>query len=209
MEMEVEAATTSPDLVLASTSRYRRELLERLGLPFRCIAPACDEAMLAASAEAQAMVPRELAESLAAAKARSLATEKSTAGATIIGCDQLVSFEGRVFGKPGTPERAEAQLAAMAGRSHELITALVVLDREGRPTTHTDITTLRLRPLSPAEIRRYVAVDRPIDCAGSYKLERLGIALFETIETQDQTAITGLPLMALTSILRSLGYAIP
>jgi septum formation protein len=143
---------------------------------------------------------------LALTKALSLADEEPDAA--IIGCDQLVSFEGNVFGKPGTPDRAVAQLAAMAGHRHELITALVVV-QDSDILQHTDITRLWMRPLSHEAIERYVAADQPLDCAGSYKLESRGITLFERIESEDHTAITGLPLIALVTILRNLGFVIP
>jgi septum formation protein len=189
-------------LVLASTSAYRRALLERLGVPFRCRAPRCDERGLKQT-ESDA---RSLAEGLAHAKAASLLVDEP--GTTIIGCDQLVSFQGRIFGKPETADRAVDQLATMAGHSHELITALVVIGGD-RVFRHTDVTTLWMRPLSRAALARYVAADQPLDCAGSYKLETRGIALFERIQSDDHTAITGLPLIALVSILRGLGYEIP
>lgn len=191
-----------PDLVLGSTSRYRRALLERLGVPFRCRAPRIDEEAL----KTGNLDPRSLAERLATAKAESLIVDEPDA--TVIGSDQLVALAGRVFGKPGGAEGAVDQLAALAGRSHDLITALAVW-HEGRTILHTDVTTLHMRPLTRAEIARYVAADRPLDCAGAYKLEERGIALFERIDTADHTAITGLPLIALTTILRALGFAIP
>jgi len=191
-----------PDLVLASTSVYRRVLLERLGVPFHCRAPVCDETVL----EGEGSNPTKLAERLALNKAAGLVSAEP--GAAIVGCDQVVSFEGQVFGKPLTAPRAVDQLAAMAGRSHELITALVVIRGE-RTYRHTDVTTLWMRRLSRAAIERYVEADQPFDCAGSYKLEERGIVLFEEIESHDHTAITGLPLIALVSILRELGFAIP
>jgi septum formation protein len=190
------------ELILASTSPYRRALLERLGVPFRCRAPLIDEEVL----KREDLPPRELAERLAVAKATSLRDEEPEA--TIIGGDQLAVCEGQVFGKPGTLRLAEEQLWQLAGKSHDLITAVAVCQRS-RIMTHTDVTTLRMRPLSRLEIERYVAADRPIDCAGSYKLEERGIALFEAIDTNDPSAITGLPLIALSQILRRLGYAIP
>ena len=193
-----------PALILASTSAYRRALLERLGVPFRCRAPLCDESAI--QREEAGTEPRLLAEKLALAKASSLAVEEPEAA--IIGCDQLVSFEGQIFGKPGTPARAVEQLAAMAGRTHELITAMVVI-RGGDGVCHTDITRLRMRRLSRDAIERYVAADRPIDCAGSYKLESRGIVLFDRIESDDQSAISGLPLIALVTILREIGFAVP
>jgi septum formation protein len=200
----VDRLGPKPDLVLASTSAYRRSLVERLGIPFRCRAPLCDESAL--QRESAGLEPRLLAETLAMAKATSLAGEEP--GSAIIGCDQLVSFEGRVFGKPGTADRAVDQLAAMAGRTHELISALVVI-RGNETFRHTDITRLRMRPLSRDAIERYVNADRPLDCAGSYKLESGGIVLFDRIESDDHSAITGLPLIALVTILREIGFAIP
>lgn len=191
-----------PELVLASTSVYRRALLERLGVPFRWRAPLCDEESL----KRQDADPRTIAETLAHAKAASLVDAER--GAAIIGCDQVVSLQGRVLGKPGSVDRAVEQLTAMAGRSHELVTAMAVIHGE-RILRHTDVTRLWMRPLSPAAIERYVTADQPLDCAGSYKLESRGIMLFEKIESDDQTAITGLPLMALVTILRELGYEIP
>ena len=191
-----------PELVLASTSVYRRAFLERLGVPFRWRAPLVDEECL----KSDDTDPRTLAEFLAHAKAASLIN--SELDAAIIGCDQVVSLQGHVLGKPGSVVRAVEQLTAMAGRTHELITAMAVIQGE-QIFRHTDVTRLWMRSLSPAAIERYVTADQPLDCAGSYKLESRGIALFEKIESDDQTAITGLPLMALVTILRKLGYEIP
>jgi septum formation protein len=143
---------------------------------------------------------------LAYTKASSLVNEEPDAA--IIGCDQLVSFQGQIFGKPATIARAVDQLVTMAGEIHELITALVVISGD-RTYRHTDVTKLQMRHLSRAAIERYVAADQPLDCAGSYKLESRGIVLFDKIETDDQTAITGLPLVALTTILSNLGFEIP
>jgi septum formation protein len=191
------------DLVLASTSSYRRALLERLGVPFRSIAPACDESAL----KAEELHPIRLAERLAHAKAASVAAGEKV-GATVIGCDQLLFFEGQVYGKPGTVECAAEQLVSLAGHQHDLITALVVLSGS-RTFRHTDVTKLSMRPLSHAAIDRYVLAEQPLDCAGSYKIESRGISLFDRIDSEDQTAITGLPLIALVSILSELGFDIP
>ena len=199
-----DRSESRPVLILASTSVYRRAQLERLAVPFRCRAPLCDESAIQRTfADTE---PRLLAEKLALAKASSLSGEEPET--TIIGCDQLVSFNGRIFGKPGTADRAIAQLVAMSGKTHELITALVVI-RGDETYRHTDITYLSMRPLSRDAIERYVLLDRPMDCAGSYKLESRGIVLFDRIESDDQSAITGLPLLALVTILRKLGFAIP
>jgi septum formation protein len=190
------------NLVLASTSAYRRTLLERLGIPFRCAAPRFDEGSLPRGGK----TPREVAEALAEGKAASIAVLEP--GVTVIGCDQLVALEGEILGKPGSLERAIEQLQVLSGRTHELITALVVL-RGDRSFRHTDVTRLRMRLLTKPEIDRYVQHDRPFDCAGSYKLEEQGIVLFESIETEDQSAITGLPLIRLTTFLRTIGHAVP
>ena len=192
------------DLILASTSPYRRALLERLGLPFRCRAPGVDEDPL----KHQGLSPRELAERLAIAKADAVARLEPDPRSIVMGSDQLVAFEGRVLGKPGSVERAVEQLLSLAGRDHELITAMAVIQGT-RVLQHTDVARLHMRPLSRDEIERYVLADQPIDCAGSYKLEARGIALFDQIISDDHSAITGLPLMALTTILRDLGVAIP
>jgi septum formation protein len=191
------------DLVLASTSPYRRALLERLGIPFRSRTPACDESAL----KAEQLHPIRLAERLAHAKAASLAAAEK-AGATVIGCDQLLFFDGTIYGKPGTVEAAVDQLLSLSGHQHDLITAMVVLSGS-RTFRHTDVTKLWMRRLSRAAITRYIKAEQPLDCAGSYKIEARGITLFDRIESEDQTAITGLPLIALVSILSQLGFEIP
>ncbi|MFW5698656.1 MAG: Maf family protein [Planctomycetota bacterium] len=189
-------------LILASTSPYRRALLERLGLGFTAVAPTCDEEAL----KTRWPQPRELAEGLAFEKARCIADAHPEA--TVIGSDQVACCDDRVLGKPGDRQRASEQLAALAGRSHRLITAVSVI-ADGQVLSHTDITVLHMRALDPATIARYVAADDPVDCAGAYKLEQRGIALFERIESADHSAITGLPLIALCGILRQLGYIVP
>jgi septum formation protein len=192
------------DLILASTSPYRRAQVERLGVPFRSVAPPIDEDAL--KSEWGAIEPRELAERLAMAKAQAIA--RNEPHAIVIGGDQLVAFDGSILGKPGTAEQAVAQLSRMSGRSHELITALAVI-HGGRLYARTDVTRMTLRSLTLEEIRRYVEADGPLDCAGSYKLEARGIALFERIESEDHSAIVGVPMIALTTILRKIGFAIP
>lgn len=189
--------SATPPFVLASTSPYRRELLARLGLAFEADGPLYDE-------EPLALAPRELALAHAVGKARSLAARHPDA--LILGSDQLVSLDGEILGKPGTPEAAFAQLRRLAGRDHELITAIALYDAaHDRLETDVDIHILRLRPLSDAAIRRYIERDRPLNCAGSYKLESLGIALFASISGEDNTAVVGLPLMRLVALLRRFG----
>ena len=128
--------------------------------------------------------------------------------ATIIGCDQVVDVDGRILGKPETLEAAVEQLSLLQGRSHRLVTAVCVW-HEGLIHTHVDLTTLTMRPIPVEAIARYLAADQPLDCCGSYKLEARGITLFERIESDDHTAITGLPLIALTTLLKRCGYQIP
>ena len=189
-------------LILASTSTYRAALLARFGLSFRSIAPRVDEE----DWKARGLAPAELARTLAAAKALSLAEEFPDAA--ILGGDQLVAVGGEVLGKPRDAQGARRQLVRLAGRTHELVTAIAVW-ADGNSYEHVDIARLTMRDLSAAEIARYVEVDLPTDCAGSYKLESLGVALFERIEAADHSAITGLPLMALSGILRRLNFQIP
>ena len=191
-----------PPLVLASTSRYRRALLERLGLPFTTTAPACDEEAL----KDPRLKPQALAELLAEAKAASLAGTHPAA--VIIGSDQVCEVDGAILHKPGTVEGAVAQLLRLEGRAHRLITAMVVV-HGARRWRHTDVTTLVMRQQSAAALERYVVADQPLDCAGAYKLEQRGIGLFERIDSADHNAIVGLPLIALAGILREVGYQIP
>jgi len=200
--------STPSALILASTSRYRRALLERLGVPFTALAPACDEDAL----KDPRLAPQALAEFLAEAKATSIARQTLHCDAVVIGSDQLAAVEvagtWTVLGKPGTAAKAVDQLALLSGRAHVLITAMVVA-RGTERWRHTDVTRLTIRRLDRAALERYVAADQPLDCAGAYKLECRGVALFESIDSADASAITGLPLLALTRILAGLGYAIP
>ncbi|MFM7073385.1 MAG: Maf family protein [Planctomycetota bacterium] len=190
------------DLLLASTSRYRRELLERLGVSFRCLAPAVDEEPI----KRLGLEPRSVAERLAREKALSLADREPTA--TIIGSDQVAAVDRDILGKPGTAARAIAQLSRLAGREHILITAVAIWHR-GQLWEHTEIARLTMRALTSDELARYVAADSPLDCAGSYKLEQRGVGLFAAIDCADHSAITGLPLIAVAGHLRTLGYSIP
>lgn len=190
-------------LVLASTSPYRKVLLDRLGLPFSQASPTCDEDAFKTQ---RALGAAGLARLLATEKVNSLISQYPLD--TIIGGDQVVDLDGTILGKPTTIDAAIDQLIELSGRTHRLATAVAVWD-EGRLNTHVDITTLTMRTLELSAIRRYVEADQPLDCAGSYKLESRGISLFERIETADYTAIIGLPLMALTSMLRAVGYVIP
>lgn len=186
----------SRPLVLASTSVYRCRLLDRLGLDYQVAAPAYAEL------SEPGWGPEETAVVHARAKAASLRSRFP--GALIIGSDQVVCLNQKILGKPGTAAQAEVQLQCLAGREHRLLTALVVQDGE-REETHLEVHRLRLRPLNLAQIREYLRRDAPLDCAGSYKIESLGVALMEAAQGDDPTAIEGLPLMALTRILSGWG----
>lgn len=184
-------------MVLASTSVYRQELLRRLGIPFISVPPQVDEEL----EKSKNLPPKELAEHLARLKARALAQE----GRVVIGGDQLVHWQGKVLGKPHTVKKAVSQLQALAGQWHELITAVCVCDGL-REHVFTDITRLQVRELTLEEIQAYVQRDQPLDCAGSYKIEKAGIALMDKIESEDFTSIQGLPLLKLSKILRQTGF---
>jgi septum formation protein len=191
-----------PRLVLGSTSRYRAGLLRRLTDDFETCAPGTDETALPGEA------PAERALRLAAAKAEAAAAGRS--GALVIGSDQVAELDGRMLDKPGTAERARAQLAAASGRVVHFHTALCLLDtRDGRVRIHVDRTRVAFRPLDAGEIARYVEREQPLDCAGSFKCEGLGISLFERIDSEDPTALVGLPLIALARLLREAGIAVP
>lgn len=187
-------------LLLASTSRYRRELLERLGLPLATARPEVDET------PAPGEAPRAVAVRLALAKAEAVA--RLHPGQWVIGSDQVAELNGAPLGKPGTIEGAQAQLAAMSGQVVDFHTA-VSLVRDGEVLATCDLTRVHFRVLGPAEIERYVAAEQPLDCAGSFKCEGLGITLFEAIENRDPTALIGLPLIAVSQLLRQAGYTLP
>jgi septum formation protein len=195
----------APELVLASTSRYRLELLARLGVPFRAVAHRCDERALERTLPAGAS-PTDLAVALARAKAESLRDVEPHAA--VLGSDQVAALGAEVLHKPGTPEEAARQLTRLAGRTHLQVTAVALL-YEGCLHEHVDVARLTMRPLTAEQIERYVSADAPLDCAGSYRLEARGITLFERIECADHTAIVGLPLIAVTSLLAAAGYPLP
>ena len=191
-----------PALVLASTSRYRRELLERLGLPFDVARPEVDETALPGES------PRDLAVRLAQAKAQAVACQRSD-GAWALGSDQVADVEGQSLGKPGGRSAAIEQLRAMSGRVVRFHTALCLGHADGRLHADCDLTEVHMRQLSDAEIARYVDAEQPFDCAGSFKSEGLGITLFERIDNRDPTALVGLPLIATCRLLRAAGFALP
>ncbi|SEV98016.1 Maf family protein [Luteibacter sp. 329MFSha] len=190
-----------PTIVLASTSPYRAALLRRLLDHFEQAAPGTDEAPLPDEP------PADRAARLAEAKARAVAA--SHPGAVVIGSDQVADLDGRVLDKPDTVHVAHRQLAASSGREVVFHTAVCVIDLHGDATTHVDETRVRFRDLSAEDIARYVERERPLDCAGSFKCEGLGIVLFERIDNEDPTALVGLPLIATARLLRAAGVVLP
>ncbi|MDB5804726.1 MAG: maf protein [Betaproteobacteria bacterium] len=195
----------SRQLILASTSQYRKELLGRLRLPFQAHAPQTDETPLPGEA------PGELALRLAAAKARAVASRFAAApGALVIGSDQVAHCEGVIMGKPGNYENAVQQLRAMRGKTTIFDTALCLLDAaSGRQQLRLVPTRVTLRMLDDAEIDAYLRAEEPYDCAGSAKSEGLGVALMQSMEGEDPNALIGLPLIALCDMLRAEGVRIP
>ena len=190
--------SSRPALILGSTSRYRRELLERLRLPFDVHAPEVDETPLIGES------PATLAQRLALAKAQAVAAAYPTA--IVIGSDQVADLDGVPIGKPGTHERATEQLRAMRGRNIVFQTAVAVVRRDtGYVGTALAPVTVRFRDLNDAEIEHYLRTEQPYDCAGSAKCETLGIALLEAIDSDDPTALVGLPLIRTSALLRAAG----
>ena len=187
-----------PRLVLASTSIYRRELLQRLRLAFSVRSPQTDEAQLRGEA------PREMALRLAKAKASAVASFEP--GAWVIGSDQVCACEGRVLGKPGSHDAAAAQLRLLRGRESVFHTAVALVAPDGRTQVEEVPTRVRMRLLSDMQIEAYLRADQPYDCAGSAKSESLGIALVEAISSDDPTAIVGLPLIALCNMFLAAGF---
>jgi septum formation protein len=185
-------------LVLASSSPYRRELLARLRLPFDARAPQVDERAL------DGETPAKTALRLALAKADAVAADD--AEAVVIGSDQVADLDGRAIGKPGDHARATAQLAAMRGQTAIFQTAVAVVCRaSGFRAAELVPVTVHFRDLSDAEIERYLRAERPYDCAGSAKIETLGIALVARVESSDPTALVGLPLIRTCELLRQAG----
>ena len=185
-------------LILGSTSRYRRELLERLRLPFDVVSPNVDETPQAGER------PAALARRLALAKAWAVAAAHPDA--IVIGSDQVADLAGGPIGKPGTHQNAVAQLREMSGHAVVFQTAVAVVCRStGFEAIELSPVTVRFRALDDAEIERYLQIEQPYDCAGSAKSEGLGIALLEAIESDDPTALVGLPLIRTCAMLRAAG----
>ncbi len=189
-------------LVLASQSPYRMALLDNFGLRFDTQAPRVEEDRLKKNGPADLI---ELTRYLALKKAESL--QALYDNAVIIGSDQLCEVNGQRLDKPGSPDNAISQLKLLRGKSHRLITSLAVVSPL-KTSVATNVTTMIMRDLSDDEIASYVKLDHPIDCAGSYKIEKAGLALMQSIQTEDPSAIQGLPLIALTKLLDELGLHI-
>jgi septum formation protein len=187
-----------PPLILASTSRYRRELLARLRIPFEVIAPDVDESALPGEP------PQALAGRLALAKARAVARRRPEA--VVIGSDQVADLDGEALGKPGSHERAVQQLRRMRGHAVLFHTALAVVRGDaGFERSTCSTVTVRFRALGDDEIEHYLRTEQPYDCAGSAKCETLGIALLDAIDSDDPTALVGLPLIRTCELLRQAG----
>lgn len=198
----------APRVVLASTSSYRRALLERLGVPFDAVAPAgVDED----EAKDEEQDPERLARRLARAKADWVAAQHPDA--VVIGSDQVAAVQDgarvRILSKPGTAERAVEQLLLLAGREMRLLTAVALVHRAGgRALEHLDEHRIAFRPFDRRVAEAYVERDRPLDCAGSFRLEGLGVALMERCRGDDATGVIGLPLIALSSMLEAMGVRV-
>jgi len=198
MDGRIRAMTSRPALILGSTSRYRREMLQRLRIPFDIYAPEVDETPGAAEP------PAELALRLAIAKAHAVAQQHPNA--VVIGSDQVADLDGTPVGKPGTHAKATEQLRAMRGKAIVFQTAVAVVHlARGYEGSALVPVTVRFRDLSDAEIEHYLLAEQPYDCAGSAKSEALGIALLSAIESDDPTALVGLPLIKTCELLRAAG----
>ena len=198
----MQAQSHNRSLILASSSPYRKLLLDRLHLNFKIVSPAIDEAPL------EGEPPDQLVKRLAWEKAGIVSAMHP--GAVVIGSDQVAVFDGQVIGKPGTTEKAITQLRHFSGKNVQFMTAVSIrcLD-SGFDSSTLQVTNAAFRRLNDAEIRRYVDLDRPLDCAGSFKSEAAGITLLESMQSDDPTAIIGLPLIAVSALLREAGFTLP
>jgi len=186
------------NLVLGSSSKFRKAQLEQLNIPFECYSPDIDEDSIKNSS----MTPLEISRELSLQKAKAVLEKYSDS--VIIGADQVLNFNGEIFSKPGTEEKAVEQLLKLNNSTHELITSYALITKE-KSVVESVVSKMTLRNLTKDQIEKYVSLDQPLYSCGSYKLETLGIALFETIECPDHSAIIGLPLMSLTTKLKEFG----
>lgn len=191
-----------PNLLLASSSPYRRELLQRLRLPFQHASPQIDETPRPGEQ------PHDLVRRLSRSKAEALAAEHP--GSLIIGSDQVAVLDGRILGKPHTHERAMEQLLAASGRSVSFLTGVALLDSDsGECQVDVVAFTVHFRTFAAEQADRYLRLETPYDCAGSFKAEGLGISLFRSTEGSDATSLIGLPLIRLTDMLLDAGINLP
>ncbi len=192
------------EIVLASSSKYRRAQLERLGLKFTSIPPEVDEEELKRANSH--LTPEQMAALLAEEKVRSVQSRKPDA--VIIGGDQIVEIDGQLLSKPQCQKGAVYQLTRLKGKTHRLYSSVAVYHPQGeRLLSGVEVATLTMRDLTAEEIKKYLELDRPFDCVGCYKIESFGILLFSEIQSRDFTAITGLPLLKLSAILEKLGIS--
>jgi septum formation protein len=193
---------SAPTIVLASSSSYRRGLLDRFLDQYETVTPGVDES------NDQGLDPSELATSLARKKAEAIV--KNAREALVIGADQLAILDDQVLGKPGDHQKAVEQLLAAAGKTVTFLTAVCILDPIGRARyEHTDKTSVRFRQFDRRLAEAYLRHDKPYDCAGSFKLEGAGFVLFESVNTDDPTALIGLPMIWVADRLLQLGYLLP
>ena len=193
---------SAPEILLASSSPYRRGLLDRFLAEFEAVSPDVDES------NTEGLGPSELARHLARAKAE--AVSASSRNALIIGADQLAALDGQVLGKPGSHQKAVEQLLAASGKSVTFLTAVCMLDPVTRKRyEHTDETVVHFREFDRRLAEAYLRLDEPYDCAGSFKLEGAGFLLFESVRTDDPTALIGLPMIWISDRLLELGYLLP
>ncbi len=193
--------TDTPPVILGSSSPFRRELLDRLGLDYSVVSPEIDESSRPGES------PAELVARLAEAKARAVGARHA---GLVIGSDQVATIDGDILGKPGTHDNAITQLTRLSGQQVEFLTGLCLLDMR-QHELQVDVVPFQVtfRPLSASRIERYLQAEQPYNCAGSFKSEGLGITLFEEMSGTDPTALIGLPLIRLTTMLAKAGVELP
>ncbi len=192
---------SAPAIVLASASQYRRGLLDRFLDEYEAVSPDIDES------NAEGLSPKKLARHLARTKAETVSMQARDS--LVIGADQLAVLDGQVLGKPGDHQKAVEQLLAASGQTVTFRTAVCILDPVGRSRyEHVDKTTVRFRQFDRRLAETYLRHDEPYDCAGSFKIEGAGFVLFESVQTDDPTALIGLPMIWVSDVLLELGYLI-
>ncbi len=188
-------------LILASSSQFRKSQMQQLELDFKCISPDVDEDIL----KAKITDPVELSVALSREKANVVLRDNPSD--IIIGSDQVLSLDGEIFNKPGNSENAISQLSKLSAKEHKLITSFAIISKN-KEITDTVISTMKMRELTDEQIKKYVQKDQPLYSCGSYKLETLGIGLFESIQSSDHSSIIGLPLISVTSALKEFGIEV-